>query len=136
MSNENCNTGSISISNQVDVPCTTILGSSKLNGDDVYNPKGEKLGSIKEIMLDIQNGKVAYAVLSFGGFLSMGEKLFAVPWGALKVDLKNKRFIFDIDEDRLKNAPGFDSDNWPNMADQTWAKTVNSHYGTPINSVF
>jgi sporulation protein YlmC with PRC-barrel domain len=136
MSNENCNTGSISISDQNNHPQTTILGASKLNGDDVYNPKGEKLGSIKEIMLDIQNGKVAYAVLSFGGFLSMGEKLFAVPWSALKVDLINKRFTFDMDEDRLKNAPGFDSDHWPNMADQTWAKTINTHYGTQMNSVF
>lgn len=53
---------------------------STLNGNDVYNPRGEKLGSIKELMLDIDNGKVCYAVLSFGGFLSLGEKLFAVPW--------------------------------------------------------
>ena len=136
MSNEKCNTGSMSISDQNDLACTTILGASKLNGDDVYNPKGEKLGSIKEIMLDIQNGKVSYAVLSFGGFLSMGEKLFAVPWSALKVDLANKRFTFDMDEERLKNAPGFDSDHWPNMADQTWAKTVNTHYGIPTTAVF
>jgi sporulation protein YlmC with PRC-barrel domain len=136
MSNENCNTGNKSISDQKELLNTSILGASKLNGDDVYNPKGEKLGSIKEIMLDIQNGKVAYAVLSFGGFLSMGEKLFAVPWSALKVDLINKCFTFDMDEDRLKNAPGFDSDHWPNMADQTWAKTINSHYGTQMNAVF
>ena len=107
-----------------------VLSASTLNGDDVYNPRGDKLGSIKELMLDIENGKVCYAVLSFGGFLSLGEKLFAVPWSALKVDTENKRFTMDTDEERMKNAPGFDSDNWPNMADPTWEKDVYSYYDT------
>ncbi|MBK7646383.1 MAG: PRC-barrel domain-containing protein [Betaproteobacteria bacterium] len=107
-----------------------VLSASTLNGDDVYNPKGEKLGSIKELMLDIENGKVCYAVLSFGGFLSLGEKLFAVPWSALTVDTNNKRFVMDADEERLKKAPGFDADKWPNMADSTWEKSVHAFYGT------
>lgn len=107
-----------------------VLSASSLASDDVYNPKGEKLGSIKELMLDIESGKVCYAVLSFGGFLSLGEKLFAVPWSALTVDTENKRLVMDTDEDRLKNAPGFDTDNWPNMADATWEKTVHGYYGT------
>ena len=75
-----------------------VLSASTLSSDDVYNPKGDKLGSIKELMLDIENGKVCYVVLSFGGFLSLGEKLFAVPWSALKVDTENKRFVMDTDE--------------------------------------
>jgi len=107
-----------------------VLSASTLSGDDVYNKKGEKLGSIKELMLDIESGRVCYAVLSFGGFLSLGEKLFAVPWSALKVDTENKRFVMDAAEERLKNAPGFDSDNWPNMADTTWEKSVHAYYGT------
>ena len=107
-----------------------VLSASTLNGDDVYNPKGEKLGSIKELMLDIENGKVCYAVLSFGGFLSLGEKLFAVPWSALTVDTNNKRFVMDADEERLKKAPGFDADKWPNMANSTWEKSVHAFYGT------
>ena len=107
-----------------------VLSASTLNGDDVYNPKGEKLGSIKELMLDIENGKVCYAVLAFGGFLSLGEKLFAVPWSALTVDTNNKRFVMDADEERLKKAPGFDADKWPNMADSTWEKSVHAFYGT------
>ncbi len=107
-----------------------LLSASTLSSDDVYNPKGEKLGSIKELMLEIESGRVCYAVLSFGGFLSLGEKLFAVPWSALKVDTENKRLIMDTDEERLKNAPGFDSDNWPNMADSTWEKSVHAYYGT------
>jgi sporulation protein YlmC with PRC-barrel domain len=109
-----------------------VLSASTLNGDDVYNPNGDKLGSIKEIMLDIESGKVCYAVLSFGGFLSLGEKLFAVPWSALAIDTQNKRFVMDTDEERLKNAPGFDTDNWPNMADPTWEKSVNAYFGTTV----
>jgi sporulation protein YlmC with PRC-barrel domain len=107
-----------------------VLSASTLSSDDVYNPKGEKLGSIKELMLDIKSGKVCYAVLSFGGFLSLGEKLFAVPWSALTVDTENKRIVMDTNEERLKNAPGFDTDHWPNMADATWEKGVHAYYGT------
>jgi sporulation protein YlmC with PRC-barrel domain len=107
-----------------------VLSASTLASDDVYNPQGEKLGSIKELMMDIGSGKVCYAVLSFGGFLSLGEKLFAVPWSALTVDTKNKRIVMDTNEERLKAAPGFDADHWPNMADATWEKTVHAYYGT------
>lgn len=107
-----------------------VISASTLGGDDIYNPKGEKLGSIKELMLDINSGKVCYAVLSFGGFLSLGEKLFAVPWSALTVDTKNKRLVMDTDEERLENAPGFDADHWPNMADAAWEKNVHTYYGT------
>lgn len=107
-----------------------VLSASTLSSDDVYNTKGEKLGSIKELMLNIESGRVCYAVLSFGGFLSLGEKLFAVPWNALKVDTENKRFVMDTDEEHLKNAPGFDPDHWPNMADSTWEKNVHAFYGT------
>lgn len=106
-----------------------VLSAGSLIGDDVYNTEGEKLGDIKELMLDIDNGKVCYAVLSFGGFLSLGEKLFAIPWSALTVDTDNHRLIMDTDEERLKNAPGFDADNWPNMADTTWERSVHDYYG-------
>lgn len=108
----------------------TVISASTLNGDDVYNLKGDKLGDIKEIMLDVPSGKVAYAVLSFGGFLSIGEKLFAVPWSALTVDTDKKHFVFDADEARLKEAPGFDKDHWPDMADAAWAKDIHSYYST------
>ncbi|MBK7900845.1 MAG: PRC-barrel domain-containing protein [Azonexus sp.] len=107
-----------------------VLSASTLAGDDVYNRQGIKLGSIKEIMLDVPNGTVSYAVLSCGGFLSLGEKLFAIPWRALQVDTEKKRFVFDADEARLKDAPGFDNDHWPNMADASWAKGIHSYYGT------
>ena len=110
-------------------PGPDLMGADTLVGNDVYNQEGEDLGDIKEIMLDMRNGKVGYAVLSFGGFLGMGEKLFAVPWDALTLDTENKRFVLNVEKDRLKNAPGFDKDNWPDMADQSWAKEIHSYYG-------
>jgi sporulation protein YlmC with PRC-barrel domain len=116
-----------------DGPGPDLMGADTLVGNDVYNHKGEDLGDIKEIMLDMRSGKVAYAVLSFGGFLGVGEKLFAVPWNALTLDTKNKRFVLDVEKDRLKHAPGFDKDKWPNMSDQSWAKEIHSYYGTKLD---
>ena len=113
-----------------------LLSASTISGDDVYNRQGEKLGSIKDLMMDIQSGRVCYAVLSFGGFLSLGEKLFAVPWSALAVDTENKRLLLDTNEERLKDAPGFDKDNWPNMADPSWEKSIHSYYGTESTSTY
>jgi sporulation protein YlmC with PRC-barrel domain len=111
-------------------PGPGLMGATTLVGDDVCNPHGEDVGEIKEIMLDMRSGEVAYAVLSFGGFLGMGEKLFAVPWRALQLDTENKRFVLNVDQDRLKNAPGFHKSNWPDMADQSWAREIHAYYGT------
>ncbi len=113
-------------------PGPRLMGADTLVGNDVYNKKAEDLGDIKEIMLDMNTGKISYAVLSFGGFLGMGEKLFAVPWQALKLDLEHKRFILDVDKARLEGAPGFDKGSWPNMSDPAWAKDIHSYYGTPL----
>jgi sporulation protein YlmC with PRC-barrel domain len=108
---------------------------SKLIGADVENPQGENLGDIKDIVLD-QDGRLAYAVLAFGGFLGVGEKYFAVPWAALSPAPEQKpgnrdRYILNVDKERLKNAPGFDHNNWPDMADRTWAEQVHAFYGVP-----
>jgi hypothetical protein len=104
------------------------MEADTLEGNDVVNAQGEKLGDIKSIMIDVPSGRVAYAVLSSGGFLGIGEKLFAIPWSALTLDADNKCFILNIDKERLKNAPGFDKDHWPSMADQRWATEVHSYY--------
>ena len=111
-------------------PGPTLMGADTLLGDSVVNGSNDDLGDIKEIMLDMNTGQVAYAVLAFGGFLGMGEKLFAVPWQALHLDTVNKRFVLDIDKERLKTAPGFDKDAWPDMADVQWANQIHSFYGT------
>jgi sporulation protein YlmC with PRC-barrel domain len=106
----------------------TLLSASTITGDDVYNLQEEELGTIEDVMLDMDEGKIRYAVLASGGFLGMGDRLFAVPWKALQLDKENHRFTLDVDAERLKNAPGFDKDQWPNMADAKWNSTVESYY--------
>ena len=105
-----------------------LLSASSVIGDDVRNMRDEDLGKIHDIMLDTNEGEIRYAVLASGGFLGMGDRLFAIPWKSLKQDKENKRFLLDIDADRLKDAPGFDKDNWPNMADPTYSSSVDSYY--------
>ena len=106
-----------------------VLSSSTISSDHVKNASGEDLGKIEDLMIDLDSGRVAYAVLSFGGFLKMGNKLFAVPWEALKVDTANKQFLMNVDKKVLENAPGFDKDNWPDMADPTFGARIYKHYG-------
>ena len=117
-----------------DGPGPSLMGANTLLGNDVYNADGEDLGDIKEFMLDMATGKVAYAVLSFGGILGMGDKLFAVPWAALKLDTENKRFTLNVPKASLKDAPGFNQDRWPAMSDKTWASGVHKFYGTPYSA--
>jgi hypothetical protein len=84
-------------------------------------------------MLDMRTGQVAYAVMSSGGVFTIGQKLFAVPFKALKLDTANHRFTLDMPKERVENAPGFDTDNWPNMADQQWSDQIHGYYGTSNN---
>jgi len=108
---------------------TKVLAADTLVGDQVVNPQQEDLGKIEHLMIDLASGRIAYAVLSFGGFLGMGDKLFAIPWSALAVDKTEKRFILNVRKDLLEHAPGFDKDHWPNMADQAWGAKVFTYYG-------
>ena len=106
----------------------SVLSASTLAGDAVRNAAGEDLGKIDEIMIDIPSGRVAYAVLSFGGFLGMGDKLFAVPWSALKVDEDEKCFVLNVDRNTIEQAPGFDKNNWPDMSDTRWGTEISNYY--------
>jgi hypothetical protein len=99
-------------------------------GDRVRNSKGEDLGKIEEIMIDLPTGRVAYAVLSFGGFIGIGDKLFAVPWSALQVDEGKQELVLDIDRKVLESAPGFDKNDWPDMADPSFEASIHAHYGS------
>lgn len=109
-------------------PGPEVMAADTLQGDKVVNPQGEDLGTIEDIMLDVGSARIAYAVLSFGGILGMGDKLFAIPWGALTLDVDQKCFVLDIQKEQLKNAPGFDKDHWPSMADPVWASQVYAFY--------
>jgi len=113
-----------------DGPGPQVMAADTLEGDSVVNRQGEKLGEIRDIMIDVPSGRVGYAVLSVGGFLGMGDKLFAIPWNALTLDADNEQFILDVPKERLDSAPGFDKDHWPSMADQCWGTEIHSYYGT------
>jgi sporulation protein YlmC with PRC-barrel domain len=108
----------------------SLLSYSSLASNDVVNLQNEDLGGINDVMLEPRTGQINYAVLSFGGFLGFGEKLFAVPWSAMTLDRNKRCFVLDVDKDRLKDAPGFDKDVWPDMADPEWAAKIHTYYGT------
>jgi sporulation protein YlmC with PRC-barrel domain len=106
-----------------------VMSAATLTSDSVVNTMGENLGKIEDIMIHMDSGRIAYAVLSFGGFLGLGDKLFAIPWEALTIDEDKKHFILDIDKEKLENAPGFDKDNWPDMADADFGSRIYTYYG-------
>jgi sporulation protein YlmC with PRC-barrel domain len=99
-------------------------------GKKVVNLGGEDVGEIQEVVIDSAAGRVTYAVMSFGGFLGIGDKLFAVPWVSLKYDRSDDVFVMNADRDLLKNAPGFDKDNWPDMSDPTRLSEIYKYYGS------
>ena len=111
-------------------PGPTLMLADTLSGNDVINFADEHIGSLKGIMLDVQGGRIAYAVLSVGGFLGIGDKLFAIPWGALILDTNNECFKLDADKEKLSKAEGFDKDNWPSMAEPQWAENLHHFYNT------
>lgn len=102
--------------------------ASSIIGTSVVDPHDESLGDIKEIVIDPQSGRVAYVVVSFGGFLSMGEKLFAIPFSSFKYQVNQNRYVLDVSKEKLKEAPGFDSDHWPTMAEEKWNRDVHMYY--------
>lgn len=106
-----------------------IMAADTLTGKKVVSPEGEVLGHINHIMLDVVQGTIRYAVLSFGGVLGLGEKLFAVPWHAIALDAENKWLVLNVSKDRLRDAPGFDKDHLPSMADPQWFAEVDDYYG-------
>ena len=105
-----------------------LLSAGSLTGTDICNDQDENLGDLKEIMLDAETGRIAYGVVSFGGFLGIGDKYFAVPWSAFHVDTDNKCLRLSIDKEAFDQGTGFDKDNWPNMADRQWGQRVHDQY--------
>lgn len=102
--------------------------ASSIIGTGVVNPAGDSLGDIKEIVIDPRTGRVAYSVVSFGGFLGMGEKLFAIPFSAFSYNAEKNDYVLDVSKERLKAAPGFDADNWPSMSEEKWNRDVYKYY--------
>ncbi|MGB9929185.1 MAG: PRC-barrel domain-containing protein [Methanosarcina sp.] len=109
-----------------DIP--EFLSSGSIKGDKVVNSAGEHLGKIEELMIDLVDGRIAYAVLSFGGFLGLGSKFFAIPWKALTLRPQEHAFLLDIPKEVLEKAEGFDKDNWPTTS-REWLSSMYTYYG-------
>ena len=104
--------------------------ASKLMGLNVRNLQGEKIGKVHDLVLNIENGKIAYAAISVGGVLGVGDKLFAVPYAQMKFDhgKDEQFFVLDVAKEKLDSAPGFNQSDWPNFADPNWTIKIDEYY--------
>ena len=107
------------------------LTATSIIGDKVENTRGEHLGKINNLMVNILDGHIEYAVIEFGSFLGIGGKLFAIPFSELHVDPVREIFILNRDKDYLRSTPGFDQTHWPDTNEHTYFEEVNSYWGTP-----
>jgi len=108
-----------------------LISSDKAVGTAVYNRHGDHLGSVYNLMIDKHSGQVAYAVMSFGGFLGIGESYHPLPWRALTYDTRKGGYVIDVDRTRLETAPSYTSSTAPNWSDQTYGHRVDEFYGVP-----
>lgn len=108
-----------------------VLSAGSIIGTKVVDSEGQPLGSIKDLVIDLDDAQIAYAVLSFGGFMGLGDKLFAIPLEALTFDTQDARAVLDVDKEVLRNAPGFDKDRWPHNAqyEPGWLRDIYEYYG-------
>jgi sporulation protein YlmC with PRC-barrel domain len=106
--------------------------ASTIESMKVLNAAGEDIGKIKDLVIDFNSGKVQYAALDFGGFLGIGDKLFAVPWSSFKYvegsGRADRHLVLNVNKEQLKNAPGFDKNHWPDMASSNWTMEVDKYY--------
>jgi sporulation protein YlmC with PRC-barrel domain len=116
------------VARQTPTTAGPVIRASTIAGMTVKNAAGKDLGKVEDVVVDMGTGQIRYAAISFGGFLGIGDKLFAVPMRALRLDTEAEQFVLDADKESLKNAPGFDKDHWPNTADPGWRSTVDSYY--------
>jgi sporulation protein YlmC with PRC-barrel domain len=104
---------------------------SSLTGMQVRNPSGEELGTIDDYVIDMESGRISYVALSFGGFLGLGDKLFAIPFNAMTLHHdadNNYYFVLAVPKESLEKAPGFDKEHWPNVADPKWSEEIDHYY--------
>ena len=107
-----------------------VVSASTIIGEAVVNRQGENLGQIHDLVIDAKEGRLAYAVLTFGGFMGMGNKLFAMPWRAFEFSTTENKLILNVDKERLETAPGFDQDaKWPDFTDRAWGDGIYKYYG-------
>ncbi|AOJ15829.1 PRC-barrel domain-containing protein [Burkholderia vietnamiensis] len=110
-------------------PGPDVMAAGTLEDDRVLTIDGDDIGKVTHIMLDVRAGRIAYAVVSSGGFLGIGDKLLALPWNVLTLDAERRCFVLPVPTERVREAPGFDKDRWPAMADPAWAEALHAYYG-------
>jgi uncharacterized protein YjbJ (UPF0337 family) len=108
-----------------------LISSDKVVGTAVYNLQGEHLGSVYNLMVDKISGQVVYTVMSFGGFLSIGESYHPLPWRVLKYDVRQGGYVVDLDRQRLEGAPSYTASSLPNWSDRDYGRRVDEYYGVP-----
>jgi hypothetical protein len=106
-----------------------LISADKVTGTTVYNRQGEKLGSVYGLMVNKSSGQVAYAIMSFGGFLGMGENYHPLPWRALTYDTRQDGYVVDIDRRRLEGAPSYATSATPNWSDPSYGPSIDRYYG-------
>jgi sporulation protein YlmC with PRC-barrel domain len=105
-----------------------VISASKVTGTNVYSTDGDHLGEIYDVMLDKRSGNIAYAVLSFGGFLGIGERYHALPWSTLKYDTRQGGYVVGLTIDQLKEAPTFSADDLPASGDRAYETHLHDYY--------
>ncbi len=106
-----------------------LISADRVEGTAVYNRKGEKLGSIENVMIDKYSGHVAYAIMSFGGFLGIGDKQHPLPWSVLDYVPDQGGYVVDLDRDQLMKAPQIDAHDTVLWTDPNWHNDVHKYYG-------
>src|SRR5947208_12965977 len=109
----------------------SLISSEKVDGTAVYDRNGDRLGTIHHLMIDKFSGQVAYAVMSFGGFLGIGESYHPLPWKVLTYDTRQGGYVVDLDRSRLEGAPSYTSSTLPNWSDQSYRRGIDEYYGVP-----
>ena len=111
---------------------SSLIGSDKVEGTAVYRPNGDKLGTIERVMIDKLSGKVAYAVMSFGGFLGLGHDHYPIPWSLLRYDTRLEGYVVEMNDEQLKGAPRFTRDHPWDWNDSERGKRVHDYYKVPF----
>lgn len=106
----------------------SLIAAGKVNGTDVYNRAGESLGEIYDVMIDKRSGKIAYAIMSFGGFLGMGDRYHPLPWSTLTYDTKLGGYVVDLNREQLEAAPSYDANDSPIWGDRGYENRIHDYY--------
>ena len=110
----------------------SLISSEKVDGTAVYNRNGDRLGTVHHLMIDKFSGNVEYAVMSFGGFLGIGESYHPLPWSALTYDPQMGGYVLDTDRDTLERAPRYTASSEPNWSDRTYRARIDEYWIPPV----